>query len=168
MFSATYHSPAGRMLLVASDTALVGAWFEGQKHFGGSGLPAAIRHTETPLLATARAWLNEYFAGRRPGDPPMLAPTGTPFQLAVWQMLRQIPYGSTITYGVLAAHLSSAGIRTSPRAVGTAIGRNPISIFIPCHRVIGASGALTGFAAGLSIKSFLLQLEENVLTSSLP
>ena len=154
------------MVLMASDTALVGAWFEGQKHFGGSGLPATMHHTETPLLTEARAWLDEYFSGQSPDDPPMLAPTGTPFQLAVWQLLRQIPYGSTTTYGTLATRLISAGIHTSARAVGSAVGRNPISVFIPCHRVIGASGSLTGFAAGLPIKSFLLQLEENVLTSS--
>ena len=168
MFSATYHSPAGRMVLMASDTALVGAWFEGQKHFGGRWLPATTQYAETPLLAAARAWLDGYFAGQRPANPPLLAPTGTPFQLAVWRLLSQIPYGTTTTYGALATRLSTAGIRTSPRAVGSAVGRNPISVFIPCHRVIGASGSLTGFAAGLHVKSFLLCLEENVLTSSPP
>ena len=168
MFSATYHSPAGRMVLMASDTALVGAWFEGQKHFGGNWLPAVTQQCETPLLSAARAWLDAYFDGRRPEAALPLEPVGTSFQLAVWRLLRQIPYGSVTTYGVLATRLSTVGIRTSPRAVGSAVGRNPISVFIPCHRVIGASGSLTGFAAGLHVKSFLLRLEENVLTSSPP
>ena len=159
MFSATYHSPVGRMTLVASDAALLGAWFEGQRHFGGNWLPAVTQQRETPLLSAARAWLDAYFDGRRPEAILPLAPVGTPFQLAVWRLLRQIPYGSVTTYGMLTEQLRALGVKACPQAVGSAVGRNPVSVFIPCHRVIGSDGSLTGYAAGLETKSFLLQLE---------
>ena len=156
MHTRDYESPIGRMLLAADDAGLTGAWFYGQRHFA-RGLGDAERGvgTETPALATARRWLDAYFAGERPdvaGVP--LAPRGTAFQRRVWDALLAIPYGETRTYGELAAALGS-----SPRAVGTAVGRNPISVIVPCHRVLGADGSLTGYAGGLERKRALLALE---------
>ena len=155
-------TPAGEMLLASEGAALVGAWFAGQRHFAAS-LPAAqAAYAEAEPLRAARAWLAAYFSGQWPIPAPLppLAPIGTLFQAAVWRALLCVPYGHTTTYGALAAELSRrSGARTSPRAVGHAVGRNPISILIPCHRVLGAGGALTGYAAGLQIKQYLLRLE---------
>lgn len=159
MYSTVYYSPKGRMTLVASDSALLGAWFDEQKHCGGNLLSAITHQTETPLLLAARVWLDEYFAGHHPDAMPPLAPVGTLFRLAVWNCLSQIPYGTTTTYGELSKLLNSQGITACPQAVGSAIAHNPIVIFIPCHRVIGANGTLTGYAAGLPIKTYLLELE---------
>lgn len=147
-------TPLGPLLLVAEDGALIGAWFLGQRHFAPN-LPADLPTGEDAALRAARAWVEAYFAGRRP-DPAAvpLAPRGTAFQRRVWALLRGIAYGETVTYGELARRLG-----TSPRAVGGAVGRNPISLIVPCHRVVGADGALTGYAGGLDRKTFLLRLE---------
>lgn len=160
MHTCDYESPLGKMLISADDTALTGAWFYGQRYFA-RGLGDAEKDTETgepadsPVLLGARCWLDAYFAGERPGvaDVP-LAPRGTAFQRRVWSALLAIPYGKTRTYGKLAAELGS-----SPRAIGTAVGKNPISVIIPCHRVLGADGSLTGYAGGLTRKQTLLELE---------
>ena len=148
------------MLLAASDGGLVGAWFYGQRYFA-RGLEGAEKNAEagasadSPVLLAARCWLDAYFAGRRPGVAGLpLAPRGTAFQRRVWDALLAIPYGETRTYGELAAELGS-----SPRAVGSAVGRNPISVIVPCHRVLGADGSLTGYAGGLDRKRALLALE---------
>lgn len=159
-FARDYESPLGRVLLAASDDGLVGAWFYGQRHFA-RGLEGAEKNAghgasaDSPVLLAARRWLDAYFAGERPGvaDVP-LAPRGTAFQRRVWDALLAIPHGETRAYGELAAELGS-----SPRAVGTAVGRNPISVIIPCHRVVGADGSLTGYAGGLDRKRALLALE---------
>ena len=159
-FARDYESPLGRMLLAADDGGLTGAWFYGQRYFA-CGLAGAEKDTETgesadsPVLLAARCWLDAYFAGERPGvaDVP-LAPRGTAFQRRVWDALLAIPYGETRTYGELAAELGS-----SPRAVGAAVGRNPVSVIVPCHRVLGADGSLTGYAGGLELKRELLALE---------
>ena len=155
-----YESPLGRMLLAADDGGLTGVWFYGQRYFA-RGLEGAEKNTETgeladsPVLLAARRWLDAYFAGGRPGVAGLpLAPLGTAFQRRVWDALLAIPYGETRTYGELAAALGS-----SPRAVGTAVGKNPISVIIPCHRVLGADGSLTGYAGGLDRKRVLLELE---------
>ena len=128
--------------------------FEGQK-YAGQHLAGEGQVRETPVLRAARLWLDAYFAGERPdaGALPLL-PRGTDFQRAVWRELRTIPYGETRRYGEIAARLGS-----SARAVGSAVGRNPISLIIPCHRVLGAKGALTGYAGGLERKEALLALE---------
>ena len=155
-----YESPIGRMLLAASDDGLVGAWFYGQRYFA-RGLEDVEKNAVTeapadsPVLLAVRCWLDAYFAGERPdvADVP-LAPHGTAFQRRAWDALLAIPYGETRTYGALAAALGS-----SPRAVGAAVGRNPISVIIPCHRVLGADGSLTGYAGGLDRKRALLELE---------
>ena len=161
MFTCDYESPLGKMLLAADDDGLTGAWFYGQRYFA-RGLEGAEKNErrgvpfDSPVLLAARRWLDAYFAGERPdaADVP-LAPRGTAFQLRVWDALLSIPYGETRTYGELAAELGS-----SSRAVGSAVGRNPISVIIPCHRVLGADGSLTGYAGGLDRKRALLELEQ--------
>ena len=156
MYFCDHESPLGKMLLAADDAGLTGAWFYGQRYFA-RGLEHAEKNAEaeTSALAAARRWLDAYFAGEYPdvADVP-LAPSGTAFQRRVWDALLTIPYGETRTYGGLAATL-----RSSPRAVGSAVGKNPISVIIPCHRVLGADGSLTGYAGGLDRKRALLELE---------
>lgn len=161
-------TPLGEMLLASEGAALTGAWFEGQRYYAAGVCAAqAVWHHSAPLRA-ACAWLESYFGGAAaealPPMPP-LAPAGTPFQQAVWQLLQGIPYGSFTTYGKLAEQLIQSGIRASAQAVGGAVGRNRISLFIPCHRVLAATGALTGYAAGLQRKSHLLQLESRAALS---
>jgi methylated-DNA-[protein]-cysteine S-methyltransferase len=147
-------SPVGRLRLIAGDSALVGIWFEHGRD-AARGVPGLTRGSNT-IIERTRAQLGEYFAGaRREFDLP-LEPRGTEFQRRVWQRLTRIPYGDTTTYGALAAELGNA---KGSRAVGLANGSNPIPIVIPCHRVIGADGSLTGFGGGLPIKAMLLQLE---------
>ncbi len=151
-----YESPLGKMLLAADDAGLVGAWFYGQRYFA-SGLGDAEKNAEaeTPVLTAALRWLDAYFAGDRPdvADVP-LAPRGTAFQRRVWDVLLATPYGETRTYGELATALGS-----SARAVGSAVGKNPLSVIVPCHRVVGADGSLTGYAGGVDRKRALLALE---------
>lgn len=147
-----YTSPLGELLLASDGAALIGVWFVGQAHFArGLG-----EHREQPdeILNAAAQWLDDYFAGKTPVGTPKLAPRGTDFQKSVWQKLLDIPRGETTTYGAIAESLGS-----SARAVGGAVGRNPISIFIPCHRVMGAGGNLTGYAGGIERKTALLKLE---------
>ena len=156
-----FESPLGHMTLAERDGSIVGAWFDGQRHDRahlGDSRPA--RPGESPTLEAAAAWLDAYFSGANPGEPPALAPVGTPFQQAVWDELLTIPYGEMTTYGEVARLLSARTGRTeSPRAVGSAVGRNPILVMVPCHRVVGASGSLTGYAAGIDRKERLLRLE---------
>ena len=116
------------------------------------------------MLRQAALWLEQYFAGKAPGPLPLLAPQGSAFRQAVWALLQEIPYGKITTYGALAKQLRSHGIAASPLAVGGAVGRNPISILIPCHRVVGSGGSLTGYAGGIEKKRFLLELEGVDLT----
>lgn len=149
-------TPLGGVTLAAEGEALIGLWFDGQAHFG-EGLPDAREAREHPVLDAARRWLEVYFAGRDPGFAPPLAPRGTPFRRAVWERLRTIPFGETMTYGALAAALGLP--RAAARAIGGAVARNPVSLIIPCHRVVGACGALTGYAGGLGRKARLLALE---------
>ncbi len=151
-------TPLGVMLLAATREVLVGAWFEGQAHFGGNWDLSRAERRDSSLLHLAQAWIAAYFAGESPGENtmPPLAPRGTPFQLAVWNLLRTIPYGSTTTYGSLSSALRRSGIRACPQAVGGAVGRNPLCLFIPCHRVLGSDGSLTGYAAGTARKKQLL------------
>jgi len=150
-------TPLGDMLAAAEEGALCGLWFVGQRYFpleAEAWLAAPCGASEAPVFETSRAWLDAYFSGRDPGAPPPLAPRGTAFQQKVWAALRKIQRGHTATYGELAVGCASA-----PRAVGSAIGRNPISLIIPCHRAVGANGALTGYAGGLKRKQALLELE---------
>lgn len=151
----TLPSPLGPLLLASDGTSLTGLWLEGQKYFAAGLDSAAQKAPALPVFRETERWLRDYFAGRRPPALPPLAPAGTAFQQSVWRCLLEIPYGQTRMYGTLASKLSS-----SPRAVGNAVGRNPISILIPCHRVLGADGSLTGYAGGMERKQFLLALEQ--------
>ena len=155
-YAAYYFSPLGRIVLMSDGTALTELDF-------AEGVPeASAVHTQKdlPVFREVCRWLDVYFAGRDPGALPPLAPHGTAFQQAVWKVLCGIPYGTTTTYGGIAARIAAArGGRMSAQAVGGAVGRNPISILIPCHRVIGTDGSLTGYAGGLDKKEYLLRLE---------
>ena len=147
-----YASPLGEIVLAADGDALIGLWFSGQAHFG-AGLQSA-EDGDCAVLREAKVWLDDYFAGKTPETLPKLRPRGTAFQQKVWAELLRIPRGETATYGELAAKLGSHA-----RAVGGAVGRNPISIMIPCHRVLGADGSLTGYAGGTERKAELLKIE---------
>lgn len=156
-----YGSPLGDILLAADEVSLIGLWFEGQKYFA-STLPAAHTVQETPPLTQARRWLDVYFSGQQPDFTPPLHLVGSPFRQAVWTLLLQIPYGQTTTYGALARQLAAqtGAARVSARAVGGAVGHNAVSLIIPCHRVVGTNGSLTGYAGGLDRKIKLLELEK--------
>lgn len=154
-----YASPLGGILLAADETGLVGLWFDGQKYFART-LPAEIVQKSTPILAEAARWLDLYFAGYVPDFTPPLHPAGSAFRKSVWDILLTIPYGQTLTYGAIARQLAAQqGGRVSAQAVGGAVGHNPISLIIPCHRVVGTNGSLTGYAGGLEKKAQLLELE---------
>ena len=162
MYYCRYKSPVGTLMLASEGDSLIGLWMLGQKHFARSLSPNAVEDTSVSALKQATAWLDRYFAGERPSPRELhLAPEGSPFRQAVWKLLTEIPYGETVTYGELARKLveTEGAVRTSPRAVGGAVGHNPISIIIPCHRVIGADGSLTGYAGGLEKKRWLLEFE---------
>ena len=148
-------SPLGTLLLTAEDGSLVGVHFPGQKH-DRPWQPHWQRADHDPVLAQARTQLAEYFAGRRARFDLPLAARGTPFQQAVWQALLAVPFGGTSTYGAIAAAIRRP---RAVRAVGAAIGANPIGIVVPCHRIIGRDGSLTGYAGGLDRKAKLLALE---------
>lgn len=154
LFLTHYASPLGPILLAADETGLTGLWFEGQKYFPSfSGVE--YQEKETPVLTETVRWLDVYFSGKDPGFLPPLHPQGSPFRQTVWDILLTIPRGQTMTYGEIARRL---GVR-SAQAVGGAVGNNPISILIPCHRVVGSDGSLTGYAGGVERKARLLQLE---------
>ena len=159
LYTSHYASPLGGMTLVSDGTALVGLYFDGQK-YAAEGLDATHTQKNLPIFKEVRRWLDVYFSGRKPDFTPPIAPAGTAFQQSVWEILRTIPYGETTTYGAIARRIEqNTGCRMSAQAVGGAVGRNPISILIPCHRVIGADGSLTGYAGGLDKKERLLQWE---------
>ena len=156
-----YHSPLGTILLAADDTGLTGLWFEGQKYFA-QGLDKETEEKEFSVFQTARRWLDVYFSGQAPDFQVPLHFQGTAFQKDVWEILLSIPYGGTTTYGAIAKQLAAKrGLpHLSAQAVGSAVGHNKISIIVPCHRVIGADGSLTGYAGGIWRKEKLLALEQ--------
>lgn len=156
----SYSSPLGDILLAADKIGLTGLWFAGQKHLAAQLPPDHIRQ-ETPILRETMRWLDVYFSGNEPDFIPPLHPTGSDFQQSVWELLLRIPYGQTTTYGTLAQQLAQRrGLdRMSAQAVGGAVGHNRISILIPCHRVVGTNGSLTGYAGGIEKKRRLLELE---------
>ena len=161
-YSTKYDSPVGRITLAADDAALNGLWIEGQKYFGDTIPEEMTERGCLPVFDAAKAWLDRYFAGKAPLPRELpLAPIGGPFRQSVWKILCEIPYGGTITYGSIAKRLAaeSGKASMSAQAVGGAVGRNPISIIIPCHRVVGASGSLTGYAGGIRTKVWLLTHE---------
>lgn len=157
-----YDSPLGEMLLASDGQALTGLWFEGQRHAAAGLSPDATPRDDLPVFEAARSWLRSYFSGEKNVEPPALRLEGTPFQGCVWDALREVPYGSTVTYGELAARVGRRlGRATSARAVGSAVGRNPVSVIVGCHRVLGARGELTGYTGGLWRKRALLALERD-------
>jgi len=161
-YSTTYSSPLGIITLCSDGENLVGLWNEGQKYHGASIPEAMVEKDDLPVFIKAKKWLDEYFAGKKPAISALpLAPIGTAFRQRVWRLLCEIPYGGTTTYGDIAARISKekADGKTSARAVGGAVGHNPVSIIIPCHRVVGSDGSLTGYAGGLDKKVSLLELE---------
>ncbi|HIT63441.1 MAG TPA: methylated-DNA--[protein]-cysteine S-methyltransferase [Candidatus Ventrimonas merdavium] len=155
-----YTSPLGEILLAADETGLTGLWFEGQKYFA-LYLDEEHEEKELPVFEQAKRWLTIYFSGKEPDFQVPLHFTGTEFQNEVWEILYAIPYGQTMTYGQIAAQIAEKrGLqRMSAQAVGGAVGRNEISIIVPCHRVVGTNGSLTGYAGGIDKKIALLQLE---------
>ena len=168
-YTSHYLSPLGNITMASNGEALIGLWFKGQKHFAATLTNESSEDYDLPVFKQTRKWLNLYFSGECPDFIPPLAPQGTPFQQKVWELLLAIPYGKKITYGEIARRFVETFHETSlqeqhmsAQAVGGAVGRNPISLIIPCHRVIGANGSLTGYAGGLERKKFLLELEHGL------
>lgn len=161
-----YNSPLGGILLAADEIGLTGLWFNGQKYFARS-LPAGYTEQNTPALSEAKRWLEVYFTCKKPDFMPPLHIVGSAFRRAVWEILLQIPYGKTTTYGEIARQLAKKQKlpRMSAQAVGGAVGHNEISIIIPCHRVVGTNGSLTGYAGGIDKKIKLLELEHTDMSS---
>lgn len=157
----TMESPLGELTLAEENGAIIGLWMQGQKYF--PQLSESLKE-QSPVLTQAERWLKRYFDGQRPPIQELpLNPKGSPFRREVWALLCRIPYGQTTSYAALAAQIArSRGIsHMSAQAVGNAVGHNPISILIPCHRVVGSSGQLTGYAGGLERKKWLLNWERN-------
>lgn len=159
----TYHyqSPLGGITLASNGTNLTGLWFDGQKYFGDI-LPKEYEEKNLPIFEQTTRWLDIYFSGKSPDFTPSLFIETTPFRKAVWEIMLTIPYGQTMTYGEIASRIAKQrGISTmSAQAVGGAVGHNPISLIIPCHRVVGKNGSLTGYAGGIDKKEKLLAMEQ--------
>ena len=160
-YTAHYESPLGDIMMASDGTALVGLWLDGQKYFADVLLDKDHEErTELPIFDETRRWLDIYFSGQVPDFTPPLKLTTNDFRKRVCQILLEIPYGKTMTYGEIARRIAAErGQSMSAQAVGGAVGHNPISIIIPCHSVIGADGSLTGYAGGIDKKIYLLQLE---------
>jgi len=160
-YTNTYHSPLGGILLAGDETGLIGLWFVEHQRFFAQTLDKEHEEKGLPLFDSVKNWLDCYFSGKKPDFTPPLHFTGTDFQKEVQRILLAIPYGQTTTYGAIAKQMAECRniARMSARAVGSAVGHNPISIIIPCHRVIGANGNLTGYGGGIDRKIKLLELE---------
>lgn len=156
-----YTSPLGEITLASDGKAIIGLWFDGQKYDRSILLPN-YQEQELPIFVETKKWLDDYFAGKEPNFTPAIALDCSPFRREVLQILMDIPYGKTITYGEIAKELAKKrGLaKMSAQAVGGAVGYNPISLIIPCHRVVGTSGSLTGYSGGIQRKLALLQLEK--------
>ncbi|MEE1411870.1 MAG: methylated-DNA--[protein]-cysteine S-methyltransferase [Bulleidia sp.] len=157
-----YDSPIGKIVMIANENAITGIYFENQRYFPENIQDSCIEQ-ETVILHNCAQWLNDYFQGNTSVFPYPLDPKGTPFQKRIWNILMEIPYGTTWSYAkVCERYCTVYNVKTmSIQAVGSAIGHNPVSILIPCHRVIGSNGKLTGYAGGLDRKKYLLELEKN-------
>lgn len=160
-YTQQYESPLGGITLASDGEALIGLWFDGQKYFADA-LEKEYEEKDLQVFAETRRWLDIYFSGRQPDFTPPLRMEATPFRQAVWERLLTIPFGTTMTYGEIAAYMAKQkGLRQiSAQAVGGAVGHNPISLIIPCHRVVGAGGNLTGYAGGIDKKRKLLEMEK--------
>lgn len=168
LYTTVYTSPLGEMLLASDGGHLTGLWFYGQKYFPAALDENALRTDGIFALEAAKCWLDRYFAGGRPDCSELaLAPSGTAFQRRVWARLCAIPYGQTLSYGDIAREFAAEDGRAhmSAQAIGGAVGRNPISVIIPCHRVLSSGGQLTGYAGGTDKKLALLTLEGVFLSS---
>lgn len=155
-FYMTYPSPVGEIAAVSDGEAITGLWFTHQQKVHVPMAQTRKIGTDLAVFRDLEGWLTDYFAGKEPGAMPPVSTAGTPFQEEIWALLKTIPYGQTTTYGALAAAL---GRPMSAQAVGGAVGHNPVAILIPCHRVVGSGGRLTGYAGGLECKEGLLKLE---------
>lgn len=160
-YQTNYESSLGTLILTSDGNALTGVYF-GQKELGVSQQEKTIEREDLPIFQVVRQWLDGYFKGEQPEISFELAPKGTPFQQKVWQQLKEIPYGQTITYGEIARKIAQemGKEKMSSQAVGGAVGSNPISIIIPCHRVIGKNGSVTGYGGGVERKLALFVLEK--------
>ena len=161
-YMTAYSSPIGTLTLACCEGSLVGLWIEGQKYHGGTIAGTMIKNDDMPIFSIVKKWLDRYFAKEQPNIAELpLMPGGGTFRQSVWKILCEIPYGKVITYGDIAKKIAAqSGKKTmSSRAVGGAVGHNPISVIIPCHRVVGAGGSLTGFSGGVLKKIQLLKLE---------
>lgn len=160
-YTGTYHSPIGGMFLAADTVGLTGLWFDGAKYFPHN-LDLEYTGKELPVFVQTKRWLDMYFSGKEPTFMPPIHMIGSAFQLEIWSLLQQIPYGKTTTYRDIAKEIAKKkGMsQMAAQAVGGAVGRNKISIIIPCHRVVGTNGSLTGYAGGIDKKEQLLSLEK--------
>ena len=160
IYTQNYQSPLGEIVIASDGTAITGLWLVGQRHFDIE-LQGCLTDKDLPIFDEVSHWLDIYFTGNNPGEIPAVRMNGTLFQLEVWQILQTIPYGKLITYREIAELIAKKrGIaKMSARAVGNAVGRNPISILVPCHRVVGSDGKMTGYAGGIERKVKLLKLE---------
>lgn len=156
-----YNSPLGKITMASDGEALIGLWFDGQTHFGSAIKNCEIKEASVPVFNETKKWLDIYFSGNNPGFMPPIKFNATPFRKEIWNILLSIPYGKTKTYSQIAKEIAEQkGIsKMSAQAVGGAVGHNPISLIIPCHRVVGTNGNLTGYAGGLDRKISLLRLE---------
>lgn len=161
IYTDKYISPVGGITAASNGEALIGLWFDGQKYFGDT-LPEQYEEKQLPVFEETKRWLDIYFQGKAPDFTPPLFMEATPFRKAVWEILLSIPFGRTMTYGEIANSIAKRrGLsKMSAQAVGGAVGHNPISIIVPCHRVVGTNGSLTGYAGGMEKKAKLLALEK--------
>ncbi len=160
-YTNNYSSPLGDITLAGNENGLSGLWFDGQKYFAAT-LPKEHEQKDLPIFDDTKHWLDMYFQGKSPGSAPPLSLEATPFRLAVWEIMLNIPYGKTTTYSAIASQIAEQkGLpHMSAQAAGNAVAHNPISIIIPCHRVVGTNGSLTGYAGGIDKKIQLLKLEK--------
>lgn len=159
-YTSMYDSPVGEILLAADDTGVVGVWFKDEKYYAYR-LDKENEPKETPIIIELKRWLDIYFQCKKPDFEPPIHMIGTPFQIEVWNILHEIPYGATTTYGKIAEKIAeNRGLeRMSAQAVGTAVGKNSINLIVPCHRVVGANNSLAGYAGGIDKKIYFLKLE---------
>ena len=163
-YTYVYTSPLGKIIMTSSGTALTGLYFEGQKFFPQT-LSEQYEEKLLSVFEDTISWLDIYFSGKEPDFLPALSPNDTPFRRSVWDILLTIPYGKTMTYGEIARIIAQnrGNKKMSAQAVGGAVGHNPVSIIIPCHRVVGENGSLTGYAGGIDKKRWLLEFENRIL-----
>lgn len=165
IYTTYYNSPIGKLLLASKENKLIGLWIEGQKYYSSGIEEEFTKNDDEKILIETKKWLNRYFNGEKPCPNELdLAPIGSKFRKNVWDILCKIPYGKVITYNDIAKEIAKKRKinKMSAQAVGGAVGHNPISIIIPCHRVIGTNGSLTGYAGGLDKKEYLLKLENAI------